>query len=913
MKKFLIFLLLLLPAFFLPIIVKAEAGKCICEPEYVTESKCEGEPCCDTSKRFCETECGGGCTSWEKTRNRWQECDPPDEEGNVDCHCESKTICSISYNREYQCTKNCDGRLQERIHETGCGNSYTSWVDTREGFEWQKCDSNVPGFYCSGECIEAPENLQEYQTPDSSKIADSPAKLPVKLDWSDVPGFWAGWSGGGGGSAIQKYAACQSEYVDPCWEVVDAAFEVYKETHPDAYFCMGEWMDEWSACLRSETEEHCQNLLEEEECEEKCPPEKECYKPDEFVQSYKITITGTGTGDLRSCDDVSDIDSYTAVLGTSEFFAPCPCFFKSNRIYNWTVWACCNEDGTNCGPPSVKQFKTSSAPEPKIPYDPDWAGSGGAVNVPLNLTLEWCESDFKYDWANGPKSYRLLFYETRKGEDVCHPLLKRGEGCIPDLVVPEIGLPEPPASEFPNEEKGIFTKDTSYAWEVAACKDTGMDCTDYSQRWRFQITGTLGTVSLIYPPNDPSGENPVGIPIVFRWAGSLGAASFYYEVYDSGGKKIATGTTPSPSFTLDMPPLQLTKKYSWRVKPCWDLIGKDCENVWAESFFWTTGRPPKPESMKPEGADIPIPITFEWEKVPGAKSFVFKIQGDGLDLEEAIIEPGLSLNYPDLHQEKNYSWQVKTCARGKEEDCVKDQSCCGTWSVSKNLTTFKLSTPSNPLSPEENKEVFTYEMPEIFSWTPTAYTRYYKYTINYVVKSPEEVNDCPPGTVAEKIIINNSDNVSLSCLGDYQWQVQACLDKDCQETGDWSPLWSFTLSQKEVPGGVGIVPCGRTYDNPKTAWNEREACQIKHLFLILKIILDFLLLRLGIIILILLIVLSGILFYISMGAPETISQIKLIWNAAGIGYGIILFAWIIVSLFLAIVGFKLGPWWQIKF
>src|SRR4030042_132579 len=162
MKKFIISLLFLLPAFFLPIIVKAEAGKCICKPEYRTESERRGSgDCQDTYSRVCETACSGGenCTGWVKTINRWQVCET-DEEGVEHCHCESERRCSISYSREYQCTENCDGRLQERINETGCGAGRNSWVDTREGFEWQKCDPNLPGFYCSGEeGVEGPKDL----------------------------------------------------------------------------------------------------------------------------------------------------------------------------------------------------------------------------------------------------------------------------------------------------------------------------------------------------------------------------------------------------------------------------------------------------------------------------------------------------------------------------------------------------------------------------------------------------------------------------------------------------------------------------------------------------------------------------------------------------------------------------------
>ena len=914
MKKFLIFFFLVFFFFFLPNQVKAEAGKCICEPVYEIEDRCVGEPCCDTEKRFCETECGGGCTSWEETRKRWQDCDPPEEEGGEpSCHCESRSICSISYNREYQCTKDCDGRLQERIHETGCGNSYTSWVDTREGFEWQKCDPDLPGFYCSGKCIEAPGNLQHCLSPNCSIVADSSVKLPVKLDWSDVPGFWAGWSGGGGGggggSAIQKYAACQSKFIDTCWTEA--------KTKNPGWSCPGEIIPDYLICLRRETAVNCQNLLEEEECKEKCPPEKECYKPDEFVQSYKITITGTGTGDLRSCDDGSDINSYTAVLRTSEFFAPCPCFFKSNRTYNWTVWACCNENGTNCGPPSVKQFKTSSAPEPKIPYDPDWAGSGEAENVSLVEKLQWCPIDEDKPQEERILSYSLLFYLIKNGVEECHPLLKDATGkCNPKLVLPE---PEAgflsPNPEFPNEKYGFFTKKNSYSWEVAACKDLAAeDCTDYSQKWRFVIQANLLPPDLFAPPNDQAGEKPTELPILLQWKGSLGSNSYVYEI-----SSIGQGTTTPPNVSFDFPQLSLDTFYTWKVQPCWDYESKDCENVWSEAYtFKTTGRSPKPESMKPEGANIPIPITFEWEKVPGAKSFVFKIQGDGLDLEKPTNEPSFSLDYPDLHQEKNYPWQVKTCVKEKEDDCVKDQTCCGIWSDVKSLETFKLAPPSEVLFPKDNNKITFSQFPIPFSWKEVPWARYYKFTLEYVSKSAEESSEeCVAGEKEERIVLSNQVPTPLRCLGDYQWQVVACLDKDCGEIGELGPFWRFTLIQESEGGTAGgLVPCGRTYDNPSTQWNERDSCQIKHLFLIVHIILNFILWKLAPLMLVLLTIISGVLYYLSLGEMKTIVQVKSLWKAAGIGYAIIFFGWLIIDIFLSILGYRVGifgPWWKIKF
>jgi len=597
------------------------------------------------------------------------------------------------------------------------------------------------------------------------------------------------------------------------------------------------------------------------------------------------------------------------------------CLLKSNTTYQWRVKACGNADGTNCGNWANWSFKTSAAPQPVAPLDPDREGPEKAENTPLNITLKWCESDFKYPDAEGPMAYRLFFcQEDENGKDICHPLQKRGEECdltkCPSyLLVPEPSSPSIyPLPEFSNEKYAYFTKNNSYAWRVAACKDSsGTECTDFGQKWRFETTGKLEAPVLVYPPNDPLGKKPVGLPIVFSWSGSFGSASFVYEVYDESGEKINDGKNTLPNFTLDYPTLPLNKKYYWKVKPCWDTESKDCEDVWAEGYFWTTGRAPKPETMKPEGENIPIPKTFEWENIPGEKSFIFKISGNGLNLEKPVNEPKIILDYPDLHQERDYLWQVKTCARENGE-------VCGGWSEIKTFKTFKLSTPSNPLPPD-NQEIFTYEMPKNFSWDPVLGARAYQYTFDYIELSQEEKNEKCPGLVGTKIIpptITSSPSflLTLECLGKYNWSVRACLDKNCQETGDWSGPWSFNFVQSTPVGKAGLVPCGRAIDYPETPWNEREPCQFKHIFILLRNIIDLFLWRIGLTILVLLAIATGVVYYFSMGAPTTMAQVKSILRTAGIGYGIIFLAWMIINMVLVILGYKVGVfgrWWEIKF
>ena len=907
-------------------------------------------PCC--KKVCCDWDENGNCT--KMCCVQW---------------CEACSCMDLEPWYEYKCASpNCDGDIYRRscdVYKSGgpcpatCSNEEccvecSDWELCRECGSWQKpirvpCECSNAGLYvpkckCKGECIDAPENDKYFNDPTID--LDSPENcfllhttnlscydqdlltallekigratmdknnvfLPVKLDWDPVKGDVNGWAEDNECKTCQD---CPEGCTDECYDKPECvkSYEIVID---------GE--------MRS-----CEALREIDELKEKIEKETD---PQNKV-GYENEIK-------RIRKDELEINGYATTTDKSEFIPPCSCMFESNRTYKWKVRGCCptkevldamNEADRNavCGPWSdTWQFITSPAPEPKLPYDPDWAGPGRSINLTKEQIekLKWCEIDDQLEWqgADGkkykyyettledemyysPLTYKVLIYYKKEegGEDLCHPNLKM-EGECPDLILtPDEAAGERfPPFQFWDKNHTFFTKLTPYAWKLVACKDISANyCTDYSQLWRFSAENfTLDKPQVVSPPNDE--VTPVGLPVVISWSSPY-AVSFIYEV--SG---IPQGKTSTHNVSFDYPQLQLDTVYSWKVQPCWDFESKNCpENVWSDVYkFRTTGRPPNPGTMKPTGTDIPIPVNFEWESVPGAKSFIFKISGKE---PQIVKESKIILDYPDLHQETDYSWQVKTCARD-------NGNVCGAWSSTTTFKTFKLSTPSNP-SPPDNQKVFIYEMPGNFSWEPVPYARYYKYTINYVSKSADEAaEECQPQEgIVEKIVTQPSDFVSLNCLGEYEWQVTACLDAGCQETGDLGPVWRFELLQSGGPGGGGfvgsltggLVTCGRTFDDPNTLWNEREPCQIKHIFILIKTIIDFLLWKLAPLLLVFLLVYTGAIYYLAMGAPEAIARVKSLWRAAGIGYLLIFLAWNIISFILTLFGYKVGvfgPWWKI--
>lgn len=651
-------------------------------------------------------------------------------------------------------------------------------------------------------------------------------------------------------------------------------------------------------------------------------------------------------------------------LGKSEIIVPVPfnpCFFKSRRAYELKIRACADAPETreifgddnkdehhpiNCGKWSEWQkFFTNRAPEPspsilrfgnelnyskpigKKPFpipslenifdqgDPDWAGKKEAKDQALTMQLRWCDVDFRREIREEivkeePKSFKLFIYlgrhseNNKDGQTVHHPWLLDDR---PRILSNPLIDPLPP--RLLNREYGLFTKPpfyfneikyTFYAWRVSACErhEGQGKCTDFSQKRKFAIKETdLGAPRLVRPPNNI--DIPVGLPTFFEWDWLLGAKSYEFELRRNG-IVVADIITATPNHSLDSPPLSLDTVYEWRVRACSDFNGKRCEPKWSYHRFRTTGRPPKIETMKPTGPDILIPTNFEWENVPGARSYIFRIQGS-LNKELIIEEPKTSLTFPTLSQGTNYQWQVRSCARPRGE-------LCGEWSQAQTFTTFKLKAPVN-LKPENNTVLLIGDSHD-FSWDLGA--RYHQFKLTYQKGEGEERQKCldleEKGIT--KILERNSLVKSLECRGSYWWKVRGCLDEKCtqESAGQWSNLESLILTPKISPYAAGLVPCGRKYDHPATQWVETDQCQPKHLLIMFYIILNFFLWTIIPLILVTLVVYSGVIFYLSLstGTAETIPKVKALWRSAGIGLAIIFFAWIAISWTLTLFGYQVG-------
>lgn len=189
-----------------------------------------------------------------------------------------------------------------------------------------------------------------------------------------------------------------------------------------------------------------------------------------------------------------------------------------------------------------------------------------------------------------------------------------------------------------------------------------------------------------------------------------------------------------------------------------------------------------------------------------------------------------------------------------------------------------------------------------FEWSDVG-ANFYEYFINL-----------PDGSSKQGVIGSNSVKIYDLKLGKHSWAVRSCDDSNCQTAGNWSstPPIEFEIISAPKEQLKGLVPCGRLYDDPETTILESEPCQFQHIFWLLKNVLDFILWRLGLIALVLLTMATGLVFYFSVGGPETLVKAKSIMNSAIVGYIIIFLAWLAVNLILKLLGYTLD-WWVIKF
>ena len=130
---------------------------------------------------------------------------------------------------------------------------------------------------------------------------------------------------------------------------------------------------------------------------------------------------------------------------------------------------------------------------------------------------------------------------------------------------------------------------------------------------------------------------------------------------------------------------------------------------------------------------------------------------------------------------------------------------------------------------------------------------------------------------------------------------------------------NYTLKNLEVVYGKqtpvttgGLVPCGRDWDDPATAWNDTAPCEVCHGILLMNQGMNFLIQLAGVVSVLALIVV-GFLYITSAGDPERKNLAKSSLKWVIIGFIIIFLAWLMVDFLLSAWGYldPMGGKWSV--
>ena len=100
----------------------------------------------------------------------------------------------------------------------------------------------------------------------------------------------------------------------------------------------------------------------------------------------------------------------------------------------------------------------------------------------------------------------------------------------------------------------------------------------------------------------------------------------------------------------------------------------------------------------------------------------------------------------------------------------------------------------------------------------------------------------------------------------------------------------------------GLIPCGRSCNDPGTGRNECVDCTLCHLILMGQLIIEFLV-KMAAIFAILALVGGGLVYVFAAGNQGTIEKAKTMIKYALLGFVVVFIAWAVISSILATMGY----------
>ena len=233
---------------------------------------------------------------------------------------------------------------------------------------------------------------------------------------------------------------------------------------------------------------------------------------------------------------------------------------------------------------------------------------------------------------------------------------------------------------------------TRYWWRIKALDDEG--ASDWSVAWSF--TTVIAAPELVAPID--ASKNAT-VQTSFEWKEYTAASNYHIQVAldNSFTELIVNDSTPKTN-KLDVTTLDYFTTYRWRVR----LYSGKVPGLWSTVWSLTTGiAQVKLVSPDNDAIDLPVDMTFIWNSVKGADTYLFQLSKSS-DFSVIIKEAEVAdtkIEVPALDPLTKYYFRVKAKYVDGE----------GAMSEIRNFTT-KLGTDVNESIPGMS-DLFLYPNP----------------------------------------------------------------------------------------------------------------------------------------------------------------------------------------------------------
>jgi photosystem II stability/assembly factor-like uncharacterized protein len=198
----------------------------------------------------------------------------------------------------------------------------------------------------------------------------------------------------------------------------------------------------------------------------------------------------------------------------------------------------------------------------------------------------------------------------------------------------------------------ILENFTKYWWRIKALDDIGSS--DWSVAWSF--TTVIAAPELI-SPEDASKD--ASIATTFRWKDYNAASNYHIQVaLDNSFTELILNDSTLLVNKIDVEKLDFFTKYRWRVR----LYSSSTPGLWSTIWSFSTGiAQVKLVSPDNNAIDMPLDMTFIWDAVKGADTYVFQLSKN-IDFSPVLTESEVSdtkKEIPALDPLTKYYFRVK--------------------------------------------------------------------------------------------------------------------------------------------------------------------------------------------------------------------------------------------------------------